>query len=198
MSAVSSSDKEIISRFGQGFEIGFEELVKNYESKVYSLSLSLMQNENEAENILCEVFCRALDSFPRSSESELSPSLWLFRETVEYAAQRERVKRCGREIKVEDELPLTPGYSEESDEALLKSALKSLDFEYRTVYVLYEALELSLSEIELILDISQLEARAYLHRARLLVCRHIREQRELLQNSARSRTSRAKVSRILA
>lgn len=181
MGAVSSSDVELLARFDSGFDVGFEELVVRYEHKLYSLCLNLTRSEMEAEAILSEVFCAALDELPRLIEDRASISTWMYRMVVERAGEREQTRLPELDIRFSpthiEVLESGRAPIEQDDAELFRSAVQNLPYEYRVVYLLHESMELMLTQIRELLDLSELEARAFLHRARLMVCRHIRRFR---------------------
>ena len=182
MSVVNSPDKEIINRFLTGSEVGFEELVSCYEKKIYSLCLSLTHNESDSEAVLSDVFCRALDEIGSVASQNISIANWLYRATVENAAAREQLREPSDATKSAMEQILSSAVAQHYDETgdeegLFRSAIQNLPYEYRTVYVLHEVVSVSLDDVMEILQLSELETRAYLHRARLMVCRYLQRFR---------------------
>ena len=181
MGGITSSDKELLERFQSGFDLGFEELVERYEHKLYSLCLSLTRSEVEAEAVLSQVFCSALDQLPQVIDDCKPVGSWLVRLTVECAAEREQSKLPDIDVKFSPthiQILESGRDSVEQDETeLFRSAVHNLPFEYRVVYLLHESMNLSLDQVSNVLGISEIEARAFLHRGRLMVCRHIRRFR---------------------
>jgi RNA polymerase sigma-70 factor (ECF subfamily) len=184
MSVVSSSEKETLERLANGSEVGFEELVIQFERKIYSLCLSLLQNSAEAEFVLSEVFCRAFDELPEATENGIAPVIWLYRTAIEVAAERELLRHpefdssAGARMLEILSSAVEQHYDETgNEEGLFKTALSTLPYEYRAVYLLHESLGMTVSDITEILCVSELETRAFLHRARLMICRYLQKFR---------------------
>lgn len=173
MSAVGSSDRISLEKFLAGSEAGFEELVVRYESSVFALCLFMTRSQDEAEELLSAVFCDAYRQWPLQ-EGEFSVALWLYRRVIEGATQ----PRCFEQsenletlvLEVEGDLPFRSATGE------LMLAVRRLPYEYRAILVLCDVLTISLAEAALALSISELEARAYLHRARLMTVRRLAKQ----------------------
>ncbi len=180
MGVVSSSEDELLSRFQSGFEFGFEELVSRFEGKLYNLCLGLTQCETQSEAVLSDVFCRALDEVQSVVESNMSITNWIFRAAVDEAAERERVRHPELERPETLIIEIENGREAKQDEtALLRAAVQNLPYEYRVVYLLHDTMSFPVSTVSEILGVSEIETRAFLHRARLMVCRHLRRFRSV-------------------
>ncbi|MFN8388965.1 MAG: hypothetical protein U0136_01595 [Bdellovibrionota bacterium] len=206
MGVGNSSEKEILGRFLTGSEVGFEELVTRYESKIYSLCLNLTRNEADSEAVLSDVFCKALDELHTVCESNISLSNYLYRTTIELASEKDAVAHPELESSSHSRMmqvvsaALEDHYDESGDdEGLLRAAIHNLPYEYRAVYLLHEAMGVEMNDVMEILQVSELEARAFLHRARLMVCRYLqrfRGARTVVANLG-SRTARRPATRVL-
>ena len=170
MSAVGSSDRISLEKFLAGSETGFEELVVRYESSVFALCLFMTRSQDEAEELLSAVFCDAYRQWPLQ-EGEFSIALWLYRRVIEGATQPRSFEQSESletlVLEVEGELPPRSATGE------LMLAVRRLPYEYRAVLVLCDVLTLPIAQAALALSISELEARAYLHRARLMAVRRL-------------------------
>ncbi len=170
MSAVGSSDRISLEKFLAGSETGFEELVVRYESSVFALCLFMTRSQDEAEELLSAVFCDAYRQWPLQ-DGEFSISLWLYRRVVEGATQPRSFEQADSletlVLEVEGDLPLRSATGE------LMLAVRRLPHEYRAVLVLCDVLTVPVAQAALALSISELEARAYLHRARLMAVRRL-------------------------
>ncbi len=170
MSAVGSLDRKSLEKFLAGSEAGFEELVVRYESSVFALCLFMTRSQDEAEELLSAVFCDAYRQWP-VQEGEFSVALWLYRRVIEGASQprfhsqSESIETLV--LEVEGDLPLRSASGE------LMLAVRRLPYEYRAVLVLCDVLTLPIIQAAAALSISELEARAYLHRARLMAVRRL-------------------------
>ena len=128
--------------------------------------------------MLSTVFCRAFDQIGKLEKDEQTLSQWLFRTAIDEAAELELTAHP--KIERPETVILTvvpnPDISElpASQSELIRVAIRNLPYEYRVVYLLHDASGLGVEETADILQLTQLETRAFLHRARLMICRHLR------------------------
>lgn len=183
MGVDSSSEKENAVRFESGLDSGFEELVARLEGKLYSLCLNLTHNDTETEEVMGRVYGRAIDEAQQLVEKNVSMVNWIFRSAIDEAAEQEKL----RDLEFQGQETLIMSVVEENetantngrDEELLQTAVRNLPYEYRAVYLLHDMVSFSIEDITSILEISDIEARAFLHRARVMVCRSLRRFRSL-------------------
>ena len=106
---------------------------------------------------------------------------YIFRSAIDEGAEQERI----RENEFQQPETLIMAIEDDSefqnmaDEELLKTAVRNLPYEYRAVYLLHDMVSFSVSEICSMLELSEIEVRAFLHRARVMVCRSLRRFREM-------------------
>lgn len=91
-------ESAIIEALKIGDQKAFQFLIAEYSQKVYNLSLGILQNEEDAEDITQEVFTTVFLSINQfKGESKLST--WIYRITVnkcrEFIRKRSRKKRFG-------------------------------------------------------------------------------------------------------
>jgi len=158
----------------------FGELVTRYEGKVYSLSLRMLRNPEDAEDVLQDTFLRAYRGL-KSFRGNSTFSTWIYRIAANSALMRLRKKQLPT-VSIEDaderEAPLNivdwkPGpveqlLTEETREAM-EQAVEALPPEFRQVFILRDVEELSNAEVAEILDLSVAAVKSRLHRARLKV-----------------------------
>lgn len=159
----------------------FEELVVNYQDKVYNLSYQLTGNHADAQDLAQEVFVRAyqgLDKF----RYEADPGTWLHRITVNLYLNLRR--KITRHPVISLDAPLDTGKGEVTREvaaaggdpqeiyadlelkSLVRDVLKLLPAEYRAVLVLRELQGYSYEEIASVLGVSLGTVKSRLNRAR--------------------------------
>ena len=110
----------------------------------------------------------------------MSITNWLYRAAIDEAADREQLRHPELERPETLIITITDGKEVKEDEpGLLRAAVQNLPYEYRVVYLLHDTMSLPVEEVSEILDVSELETRAFLHRARLMVCRHLRRFRSV-------------------
>ena len=178
------SDEELIIDFVKGNDISFQSLVDRYKSKVYSLAMRLTKNQEDAEEVLQDVFItvyRKIDGFEGKSKF----SSWLYRITVNSAFMKLRKRKQERYISIEDIIinkdnadslsnHIVPNSSEaeiNNDDLRyhLETAISKLPPDYRAVYILRDIDELSNKEVSAILHIGIPAVKSRLHRSRLML-----------------------------
>ena len=178
--AQAPTDQELVRRAQSDDDRAFGELVGRYESKVYSLSLRMLRNPEDAEDVLQDTFLRAYRGL-KSFQGNSTFSTWIYRIATNSALMRLRKKRLPTvsiDQADEQEAPLEiadwkPGpveqlMTEETREAM-EQAIESLPPEFRQVFILRDVEELSNAEVAEVLDLSVAAVKSRLHRARLKV-----------------------------
>lgn len=165
---------ELIERCKQGEPLAFEELVRLTHKDVYSLSLRLLGNPDDAAESTQETYLKLLRTI-RSFRGESKFSTWLYRVTssVAISALRKRA-RHQHDVPLENtDWQGIPGSADPSAEVerrelrdRLDRALLSLPAGYRAVVVLKDIYGFSLAEIGKQLGITEGAAKVRLFRAR--------------------------------
>ena len=150
-------ERELIARLQKRDEAAFEELIRQYEKKVYTLCFRMCGNSEDAEEAAQDAFLalwRGIDRFRQES----SLSTWIYRLATNACIDtlRRRKKQSGS-ISLDDEelfvdaVDTSPQPQEtvEHREAqkLLQKGLSALPEEYRKVLILREIEGLSYTEI---------------------------------------------------
>jgi RNA polymerase sigma-70 factor (ECF subfamily) len=160
----------------------FEILFRKYQNTVFSF-VSRMVNGEEAYDLTQEIFVRALRSLP-SFKADCKFRTWLLTiaRNVCLNYLRDRKLRLGLEAGSLDEEPDMPGFvAEPSDPAadigrivevrelqrVVDKVLALLTDEQRLLITLRDLQGLSYEEIEQIMELSRVNVKSKLHRARL-------------------------------
>lgn len=178
------SERELITRSKSGDEAAFTELVNRNEQKIYTLAYHLVNNREDAEDILQETFLRAYNNLGLF-RGDSSFNTWLHRITTNLVISRFR-KRTIKTSSIDE--PIIVGHEEIKqrdivdwsdipDKALLKkelnekidAAISALPIEYRTVITMRDIEGLSNEETGKILGMTVAAVKSRLHRARLFV-----------------------------
>ena len=150
-------ERELIARLQKRDEAAFEELIRQYEKKVYSLCFRMCGNSEDAEEAAQDAFLalwRGIDRFRQES----SLSTWIYRLATNACIDtlRRRKKQSGSVSLDDEELFVDavdtspqPQETVERREAqkLLQEGLSALPEEYRKVLILREIEGLSYTEI---------------------------------------------------
>jgi RNA polymerase sigma-70 factor (ECF subfamily) len=188
------SDIELVAEFKAGKEASFEELVNRYSSKAFSLASRLTRNQEDAEEVLQDVFVtvyRKIDGF----EGKSSFSSWLYRITVNSALMKLRRRKRDQTTSIEEVIPqlqnsphLRTSEQAEGDAATLRAqlnaaledAIRKLPDDYRPVFILRDIDGLTSREVSKILQLTVPAVKSRLHRSRLMLRRRLsRLYREL-------------------
>ncbi|MBE7453333.1 MAG: sigma-70 family RNA polymerase sigma factor [Kofleriaceae bacterium] len=190
-----SSDRQLVRRLRDRDERAFRELVAEHRDRVYNLTLRMLGNRAEAEDVAQEVFIQVfkyIDDF----REEAKLSTWLYRVTVNLC--KNRIKYLARrhdrdrdqlddtnEAAASAALAAPGGTTPRPDRALegaqlervLQEAINSLDEDHRVLVVLRDVEDLSIEEICAITGEKDGTVKSRLHRARLAlrkkVTRHL-------------------------
>jgi RNA polymerase sigma-70 factor, ECF subfamily len=165
----------LISQCLAGDAYAIEMLVRQYETGVFRLALSIVGNQAEANEITQETFISALRSLSSYHEKK-SFKAWLYRIALNHSRsvlrKRRSLARLGTVLtsifRVETQKQVLPedAVIQNEAEAILWKSLNQLDERFRTVVVLRYFHELSVSEISEILSVNEGTIHSRLHSAR--------------------------------
>lgn len=182
-SEAAAPQQALLEGLKAGDSAAYEQLLADYQDKIYRLAWRMTRNDADAEEVVQNVFLqifRKIDTF----EGNSSLSTWIYRVTSNAALMllRSRKKntdsledafpRYAEDGHVEDPEPAWGNLPEErllSDEALGKvdDAVARLAPEYRAVFVLRDVEGQSTEEVAEALGLSVSAVKSRLHRARL-------------------------------
>lgn len=187
MERASLTDSDLVLMLKKGEASAFEDILRRYESKVYSLARSLTRNEADAQDALQETFLSVFRKI-KGFKGKSTLSTWIYRIAVNAALmQVRRRKHDDRTVPIDDYLPrfddaghLIAGLGERpprGDEELqrkelaelLRESIGALDPDSRAVFILRDQEGLSNEEVAGILDQSVPAVKSRLHRARLFL-----------------------------
>lgn len=182
------TDMDLIGQFTKGSIEAFEELMQRYESKVFQLAMRFTRNQEDAEEVLQDVFTTIYKKVA-GFEGKSAFSSWLYRIVVNAAFMKLRKRKQSQTVSIED---LTPAirqyclerdsnYGERSDamaatrevREALQGAINRLPEQYRAVFVLRDVDGMSNEEVGEILDLSIPAVKSRLHRSRLMLRRKL-------------------------
>lgn len=120
MSNTQADDRTLIERFKNGDEDAFDQLVRKYSNRAYSIAYGILANREDAEEVAQDVFIRihrALPFFRGDSEF----TTWMYRIATNLAKNKYRWNKT-RGSKVTDSLN-APIEGTSGDDALYRDAL---------------------------------------------------------------------------
>ena len=188
------NEKELIARLQARDEAAFEELIRQYEKKVYALCVRMCGNAEDAEEAAQDAFLalwRGIDRFRQES----SLSTWIYRLASNACIDLMRRKKKGAgSVSLDDEelfvdaVDPAPQPHEEAErretQRLLQEGLLSLPAEYRSILLLREIEGLSYSEISAALDLELGTVKSRISRGRTLLRNFLSVNGNFFENTA--------------
>ena len=169
----------------------FHELIRPYERRVYAMALSFLRNEADAEDVTQEAFLKAFRNLP-SFRGDAKFGTWLISIALNEARSRIRrrdaVKMESLDGPEDEEGHVSPAqltdWKEIPSEALerkeirhlLHKAVIALPLIYREVFQLRDIEQMSVNEAAAALGITISSVKVRLHRARMMLQKHLAPQ----------------------
>lgn len=199
------SDLDLVRRIKAGDEQAFEEMVRHYHARVYSLAYGVLRNPQDAEEATQDAFLTLYKKIDTFDESRKFFS-WFYRVALNSAYSRARRRQSVPTVAIEDRMPKflgdghfaadVPDWSVkiEDEVAARELAARAGEFiaelppAYRDVIWMNDVEEMTAPEIAETLEISIPAFKSRLHRARLYVRQRLSEV-----SNPRPRTAQAAV-----
>ncbi len=177
-------EAQIVRKVLQGDVNAFETLVLEYEKSVYSITLRMTGNNEDAADMTQETFIKAFNSL-QSFRGDSKFSVWLYRIATNVCLDflRSRNRKPTVSLSVEDdegeEVQLDIADESQSPEQLLergltrdavRRGLEALSPDYRQILLLREIQGLSYEEISQVLDLEVGTVKSRIFRARKRLC----------------------------
>jgi RNA polymerase sigma-70 factor (ECF subfamily) len=176
--AVSDDDRRLIAECLGGRRDAFGELVSRYHARLYNAAVRLVDNPEDAADVVQDAFLNAYQSL-HSFKGDAEFFTWLYRIAFNTAISLKRKKRAvvsldrgGPEGHLDPDDPseyVRPGAALErtEDETRLHEAMARLSQEHKEVLVLKDIEGMKYEEIAEVLGVPIGTIRSRLHRARL-------------------------------
>jgi RNA polymerase sigma-70 factor (ECF subfamily) len=177
-------DNVLLAELRTGSEAGVEALFDRFHGKIYSLALSILKNDSDAQEAAQDVFITVIRKVGMFKGDSALYS-WIYRICVNTCLMRLRGRRRNETVSIEEFMPVfteegmhaspVDDWSKEVERNLLNKELgeviqkytDSLSEKYRVVFVLSDVEGLSNEETAEILGLSVPAVKSRLHRARL-------------------------------
>ncbi|SFP38937.1 RNA polymerase sigma-70 factor, ECF subfamily [Geodermatophilus dictyosporus] len=164
-------DGELAARARAGDAGAFEALVRRYQAPLYRLAVRVLDDRQEAEDVVQDVLVTAWRRLPELRD-DAAVGGWLYRAATNRSLNRLRDRRTLPDDALEQLPDLRPGEQPQrvveaaAGVHALAAALRGLTPEQRAVWVLRELHERSYAEIAEALGTSPVAVRGRLARAR--------------------------------
>jgi RNA polymerase sigma-70 factor (ECF subfamily) len=169
-----AADMALVERCRRGDLAAFEELYRAHSGRLYSLTLRMLGNPADAEDMLQDVFLaahRKLESF----RGEAALGTWLYRLATNLCLDHLR-SRAGRTSQMTDSLDDEIGLQDMESRGLAERTVSKMDLERalaqlpdgcRAAFVLHDVEGLEHREVADVLGIAEGTSKSQVHKARL-------------------------------
>ncbi|GIP19166.1 ECF RNA polymerase sigma factor SigW [Paenibacillus montaniterrae] len=173
-------ESQLVKLALKGDQAAFAELVELYQEKLYHMAYRMLNNRQEAEDVVQETFLRVFNNLERYNDS-MKFSTWIYRIATNLCIDRLRKRKPIYSLDAEStEYEGLDGYSmipsddrtPESElllsetQRIIHQAIDTLPPKYKTVMILRYIHELSLQEVGDILDMPVTTIKTRVHRGR--------------------------------
>lgn len=150
-------DVTLIQRCQAGDESAAAQIFENYKNLVYQTAFLILDSQDDAEDVLQEVFIQAFRSLGKYDMTKGAFSTWLHRNTVNRCLNwRRRWRFFGPSLDETSESTLqAQGISDDqrAEVEALRQSVRKLSLKLRTVLILRYYWDLSYAELSEILDL---------------------------------------------
>lgn len=173
-------DGDIIERVLKGEKNAYEFLMRKYNQRLFRITRSYLRDDDEVEDVIQETYVKAYEQLARF-EGRAQFSTWLTRIAINEALARLNRKRrttsaasMTKEGGEQSEIELQVSTNENPADQLMNTELRSilenavdgLPAKYRSVYMMREIEGLSIAETSECLEISPVNVKVRLNRAK--------------------------------
>ena len=178
----AQDDTALVHACKRGDAAAFEQLVKRYDGRLFSVAQHVTHNWEDAQDAVQEAFLKVFRKLAQFRENSQF-STWLFRITVNESLMKLRKQRSAREVSIdedfqseEDMSPLdVADWAPDPEELyrgselrnILRRTLQKLQPGLRVVFVLPDIEGLSTEQTAEVLELTSVAVKARLWRARL-------------------------------
>lgn len=176
---IRMEERQLVRLAQEGSPEAFEELVRKFQPKVFSMALSFTRNRQAADDLAQEVFLKAYLALPRfHGRSEFGT--WLYRISVNHIKDFLRKKGRAKEVSLDDVPEISFSDREQTERAeeeretearrnVVRKFVDGLPEKYRVILTLRDVQGLAYEEIARILKLSPGTVDSRLHRARRML-----------------------------
>lgn len=179
--AKTTTDEEIVERILGGEKYLYESLMRKYNSRMFRISMSIINDDMEAEDIMQTAYINAyqqLSSFNKRSSFATWLTRILINESLLHKKKIQRREYIYNEQNIKDYHDDTPLKSLMNKELknILEKAVLTLPEKYRLVFVMREIEEMSTNETMEVLNIGESNVKIRLTRAKEMLRNELSNQ----------------------
>jgi len=166
------SDEALVAMTLKGQSAAFEELIKRYERQIYSLTLKMMGNQEDANDVAQEIFIKLYNALNKF-DNERKFFSWMYKIALNvcYTAMKRRPQENFSLDNIIDFAPLIPErdtqpetyFESQEIKTLVQTAISELPENFRVPVLLRYMHEMSYQQIAdaMELPVSTIETRLY-------------------------------------
>jgi len=165
------SEEEIVARILSGEKKLYESLIRKYNQRLYRIGRSIVNDDNEVEDIMQTAYLNAYVNLARF-ENKSSFSTWLTKILINESllhkkrkAKLEQILIEKQDVKYHSDTPLT-GLMNNELKIVLEKSIAVLPEKYRLVFVMREVEEMSTRETMETLNLTESNVKVRLNRAK--------------------------------
>lgn len=174
--SLSLSEDEIISRVKNGNVEYFSMIIKKYNQRLYRIAVSYGIHDDDCEEVLQLTYITAYTKL-HQFRGDAKFSTWLTRILINECLMLKRKKQRSFRIDENDFVTIPAGdhlnpekiYMNRERKEILENAIKQLPEKYRTIFMLREVEGMSIDETSEALQISNVNVKVRLHRAKAML-----------------------------
>lgn len=173
--AQADSERADVALAAAGDQQAFERLYRTHVSRMHSLVRRMVGAEGDADELVQDAFVRAWQRLS-TFRGEAAFGTWLHRLTVNLVLNWQKGRNRGRKLFDDDDsaIDLASSRRETPEAGMdLEAAMKRLPKGARQIFVLHDVEGFRHEEIAQLLEITSGTSKAQLHRARMLLRRHL-------------------------
>ena len=176
------TDSEIITRCQRGDKAAFREVVQSYQRMVFSLSLKMLADEEEAKDVVQETFIRVWQGI-RSYDPQKPFRTWLY--TIATRLCLDRLKRQKPVVPLPDDERMLHRFASDDNSqrqmenaewaAIVRLLAEGLSEKQRIAFTLCQLEGLSLQEAEEMTDMDARQLKSNLYVARQTIRKRLKD-----------------------
>jgi RNA polymerase sigma-70 factor (ECF subfamily) len=182
------SDEDIINEVKNGNKECYEEIVRKYNQRLYRIAVSYGVKDDDAEEVVQLAYIAAYEKL-NQFRGEARFSTWLIKILINECLMIKRKQKRFEQFNESDYENVTlmtdnhqnpeVKYMEKEKREIIEKAVKELPEKYRSVFILKEVEGMSIEEIADALNISKVNVKVRLHRARTMLKDNIKGRSDI-------------------